>query len=172
MSNISRIPSNKNFLSPLGFDFSIYKTPNTNYFVQSANIPDISIGTANIGTPFNTLKYSGDKITYGDLTITVRVDEEMRNYYELYRWIKDNSRDTSFNGYSSLAAAGFGEGSFSDAKLTVLSSAKTPIIEVNFINLFPIQLSDLIFDSRDTTVNYIDVIATFAYERFNIEYLI
>ena len=28
-------PTNKNFLSPLGFKFVIQKTPNVNYFVQN-----------------------------------------------------------------------------------------------------------------------------------------
>lgn len=174
MGNTTRIPTNKNFLSPLGFDFSIYKTPNMNYFVQTANIPGITMGTSNIGSPFNTLRYSGDKITYNEVNVTIRVDEEMRNYYELYSWIKGLSHDTNFNGYAALsrAAAGSGQGLYSDAVLTVLSSAKTPILKVNFVNLFPIMLSDIMFNSMDTSVDYIDVMATFAYERFDIEYLI
>lgn len=169
---MKRIPDNKNFLSPTGFEFSVFKTPNVNYFVQSANIPGISIGVTTLGTPFNTIKFTGDKVTYEDLNVTMRVDEEMRNYYEIYDWILKVSRNKSFSGYASIANASTGEGVFSDGTLSVLSSSKNPILRVNYINMFPTQISDLIFDSRDSTVNYIDAIVTFAYERYEIEYLI
>lgn len=169
---MKRIPDNKNFLSPTGFEFNVYKTPTLNYFVQSANIPGLSIGVTTIGTPFNTLKFTGDKVEYEDLNVTIRVDEEMRNYYEIYDWILKVSRNKSFSGYASIANSSYGEGVFSDATLTVFSSARNPILRVSYINLFPTQISDLIFDSRDTTVNYIDAIVTFAYERYEVEYLI
>lgn len=169
---MQQIPDNKNFLSPTGFVFTVYKTPNLNYFVQSVNIPGISMGVTTLGTPFNTIKFTGDKVTYEDLNVTMRVDEEMRNYYEIYDWMLKVSRNKSFSGYASIANASTGEGVFSDASLLVLSSAKRPILRVNYINLFPTQISDLIFDTRDTTVNYLDAIVTFSYERYEVEYLI
>lgn len=172
MSAANRIPENRNFLSPLSFEFSIYKTPNMNYFVQSVNIPSISIPTARVNTPFNALKYPGEKVDYNDLIVTIRVDEEMRNYYEIYNWLKSITRDTSFTGYRNISNASPGEGIFSDASLIVLSSAKTPIVRVNYINMFPVTISDLIFDTKDSSVTYLDAIITFGYERFEIEHLI
>lgn len=171
MTAISRIPTNRNFLSPLGFNFNIYKTPNVNYFVQNASIPSISINTAEVGTPFNRLKYPGDKVDYGAFNITFRVDEELRNYIEIYNWIRDISRQGGFEGYRSLSSATPGS-IFSDATLTVLSSSKNVIAEVTYKNLFPTALSELSFDTRLQDVDYIDVIATFAYESFSVEYLI
>ena len=32
-------PKNKNFLSPVGFKFIMSRTPNVDYFCQSASIP-------------------------------------------------------------------------------------------------------------------------------------
>lgn len=110
MAAIDRLPTNKNFLSPLGFNFSIFKTPGVNFFVQSASIPSLNIGRAEINTPFNTLKYPGDKIDYGDMNITFRVDEELRNYYELYTWLTKITRNEGFTGYNSLVNANPGEG--------------------------------------------------------------
>ena len=37
-------PKNKNFLSPVGFKFIIGRTPNVDYFCQSAQIPQVEIG--------------------------------------------------------------------------------------------------------------------------------
>ena len=40
-------PKNKNFLSPVGFKFIIGRTPNVDYFCQSASIPQ-EIGRAHV----------------------------------------------------------------------------------------------------------------------------
>ena len=41
-------PSNKNFLSPVGFKFVIGRTPNVDYFCQSASIPEVSLSLIHI----------------------------------------------------------------------------------------------------------------------------
>jgi hypothetical protein len=171
MSAIDKLPLNKNFLSPLGFKFSIYKTPKINYFVQAAAIPSLSLGRSEVSTPLSKLKFPGDKVDWGDLTITFRVDEELRNYYELYNWLIQLGKPESFSQYQQIATAAIGEGVVSDATLIVLSSAKNPIMEVKFSNMFPVSLSELNFNTQLNDVDYIDCIATFAYERFSINYL-
>lgn len=172
MAAIDKLPNNRNFLSPLGFSFDIYKTPGVNYFVQSASIPGINTGRIEQSTPFNVLKYAGDRVEFTDLNITFRVDEEMRNYMELYNWMKNSTRTDNFDGYKAISTAAIGEGVYSDATLTVLSSSKNPIARVNFKNIFPTALSELVFDARLNDVDYIDAIATFTYQSFDIEYLI
>ena len=167
MSAQSNLPTNKNFLSPLGFSFSIKKTPNLNFFVQSAGIPGISMSVTQTPTPFAYLKDVGDKVTFNDLNITFRVDENLHNYVEIHNWIKNNSR-YSFDGYKQEAASS--DGIKSDATLIILSSSKNPIVEVSFINIFPTYLSEITFDSRLTDVNYIDAIATFSYQSYSIKH--
>jgi len=171
MSAIDKLPLNKNFLSPLGFKFSIYKTPKINYFVQAASIPSLSLGRIEQGTPFSKIKFPGDKLDWGDLTITFRVDEELRNYYELYNWMVQLGKPENFSQYQQIATAAMGEGVVSDATLIVLSSSKNPIMEVKYSNLFPVSLSELNFNTQLNDVDYIDCIATFAYEKFSITYL-
>lgn len=174
MSAINKIPTNRNFLSPLGFAFEINKTPGVNYFVQSASIPSISTWTEHINTPFQALKYPGERVEYSDLSITFRVDEELRNYMELYTWMRDTTRSGGFEGYQSLvsAAAGTGNGVFSDGTLTILSSSKNPIAKVTFLNMYPNTLSELVFSTSMMDVDYMDVVATFTYQSYSIEYLI
>lgn len=171
MTAINRLPTNKNFLSPLGFKFTIYKTPGVNYFVQAASIPTLSLGRIEQGTPFSRFKLPGDKLDYSDLNITFRVDEELRNYYELYNWMTLLGKPENFDQYKSISTAETGEGTQSDATLIVLSSSKNPILEVNFKNIYPISLSELQFNTQLTDVDYIDVVATFAYDTFTIRYL-
>lgn len=171
MSATARLPTSKNFLSPLGFKFTIFKTPGVNYFVQAAAIPSLNLGRTENGTPFSRIKFPGDKLDYSDLNITFRVDEELRNYYELYNWMTLIGKPDKFEQYQTIANANRGEGVQSDATLIVLSSSKNPILEVNFRNLFPVSLSEVNFNTQLTDVDYIDVVATFAYETFTINYL-
>ena len=174
MSALDTTPANKNFLSPLGFKFSINRTPGVNYFVQQASIPGTSIGVANVTTPFVDLPFAGVRNTYNDLDITFRVDEELRNYREIFDWMVAISFPDDFVQHRAIAAAkpGTGRGVYSDAILTILNSARNPIIDVNFKNLFPYSLSDLKFDTTATDVNYIEVTASFKYQSFTLNYLI
>lgn len=173
MSSITNIPSNKNFLSPLGFKFTVKKTPGVNYFVQSASVPSMTLGSADVQTPFVKLPFAGDRITYGDFTITFRVDEELKNYLELHNWMVGLGKPKSFDQSKALyGQAGLGDGPYSDATLIILNSAKNPIMEVSFTNIFPSQLSELLFDTRNTQVAYIDCAATFVYESFTFKSLI
>jgi len=167
MSILTNTPTNKNFLSPLGFRFFIKKTPGVNYFVQSASIPSISLGTAQVSTPFVRVPFPGEKLEFGDFTITFRVDEELKNYLELYNWMYGLGKPKSFEESKALyGAPGMGNGPISDATLIVLNSAKNPVITINFVNMFPSMLSELVFDTRQTSVNYVDCAATFTYESF------
>lgn len=172
MSAIDRLPSNKNFLSPLGFQFTIYKTPNVNYFIQAAAIPSLSLGRSEVSTPLSRLKFPGDKVDYGDLTITFRVDEELRNYKELFNWMIALGKPENFAQYGEIAGQPLGQGIQSDATLIILSSAKNPIVEINFKNLYPVSLSEINFNTQLNDVDYVDCIASFAYERFTVTHLI
>src|SRR5690606_103637 len=60
MSALDKVPSNNNFLSPLGFHFSVRKLPNVNFFVQRVRIPSISLPPADTPNPFVKIPYSGD----------------------------------------------------------------------------------------------------------------
>ena len=44
---------NRNFLSPVGFKFTLAKTPKAAFFCNSARIPEISLGTAVLPTYLN-----------------------------------------------------------------------------------------------------------------------
>lgn len=182
MSATSNLPANKNFLSPLGFTFSIKKTPNVNYFVQAATIPMLTLGQSDIQTPFVRLPVPGDHIEFGSLSITFRIDEEMRNYKELFDWIIALGFPDNFNQYSSIAPNRgrfggnvtnpvAGTGVYSDASLMILNSVKAPIIEVVFKNLYPTSLSSVDFDTKFSDVDYVEASATFAYESFTLNYI-
>ena len=172
MSYSNTEPANKNFLSPLGFKFVIKKTPHVNYFVQSVNLPDVELGETFLPTPFVRTPIAGDHIEYGNLTFTFKVDEAMKNYLELFNWIKAIGFPNNFEEHKAVdpkfVPTYTGDGIYSDVSLLVLSSAMNPIHEITFIEAFPVSLTDFSFDSRLQDVDYIDATATFKFRTFNI----
>ena len=99
-------PKSTNFLSPLGYKFTLKKMPTVNFFVQSVAIPSVTVGELPIPTPFSTkLQLPGDLVTFGDLVLTFRVDEDMANYLEVFNWIKSVTRIDGFESANGQATA-------------------------------------------------------------------
>ena len=165
-------PTNTNFLSQLGAKFVLKKIPNVNYFIQQVALPSVDLGEIQVPTPLsNRLKYPGDLVTYGDLVITFRVDEDLNNYKELYNWILSMSRVEDFEASTAWAnesSPGSDDRVFSDATLTILNSAMNPNQEISFKDVYCSSLSDLPFTTQAADVDYIECTATFKYRSFTI----
>ena len=166
-------PDNPNFLSPLGFNFSIKKLPNTNYFVQSVNVPSVQMGDAVMPTPFVNIPTIGDRIAYAEFQVSFKVDEDLRNYIELYDWMVQLGFPESFDQAKNIYGTGTSvdfriDGPYSDATITILNSAMRPNLEVLFEDAYPISLSDLQFSATSPSVDYIECQATFRYKLFRI----
>ncbi len=180
MSVIDNQPTNKSFLSPFGFKFTIKKTPHINYFVQTVSLPSITLNRSEIPTPFVKIPFAGDHLDFGELALTYKVDENLKNYLEIYNWLIAIGFPDSFNQYKQIDFARSskntgnvkpmtGEGVYSDISLTILSSAMNPIHTITFFNAFPTSLSELEFTTTDTDVNYLTSSVSFAYQKFTVE---
>ena len=166
-------PNNVNFLSPLGFNFAIKKLPNTNYFVQSVNVPSVQMGDAIMPTPFVNIPTIGDRISYAEFQVSFKVDEDLRNYIELYDWMVQLGFPEDFSQAKNIYGTGTSvdfriDGPYSDATITVLNSAMRPNLEVLFEDAYPISLSDLQFSATSPSVDYIECQVTFRYKLFRI----
>jgi len=156
--------------SPLGFKFTLQRSPNLNFFVTDANIPSMSLGFIELPTPFKIIELPGDKIDFGDLQITFRVDEDFENYFEIYNWIIALGFPDEFGQYKNIkdAVRGSKETIVSDATLTIMNSAMDPNVEVRFQDLFPVTIGDINFTTSDTDVNYVTNTVTFKYKKFTV----
>ena len=85
------ITTNKNFLSPVGFQLKLDSTKyeNVEYFCTSVSLPDLSI--AESPTPFrgSNMAMGGDRLNFGNLEVTFNITENMENYIEIYNWLND-----------------------------------------------------------------------------------
>ena len=172
--------ANRNYMSPLGFKLILTKTPKVDFLCQSANIPQISMGTAVQPTYLKDIPVPGDKVLYDDLSIRFLVDEKMENYLAIYKWITGLGYPESIGQFRQLRkddirtnASASDEGDpryfeFSDATLQILSSNYKPSVLVNFKDAFPISLSTLEFDVSQRDYSFFTASVTFKYTIFDI----
>ena len=168
-------PNNKNFLSPVGFKFVIGRTPNVDYFCQAASIPEVSIGVREIPTPVKDYSVPGDKMTFGDLSLRFLVNEDMDNYFEIYKWLKGLTNPKVQSDFAKYIATVDEKGrssqfmkTMSDARLLVLNSNYNSIATINFYNIFPTSLTTLEFDASATDINYFTAEVNFRYTIYEI----
>ena len=168
-------PNNQNFLSPVGFKFIIGRTPNVDFFCQSAAIPQVEIGVREITTPIKEYSLPGDKMTFGDLNLRFLVNEDLDNYYEIYKWLKGLTNPKHQENFRKYLATVDEKGRpeefdkmMSDARLLILNSNYNVISNINFFNIFPTSLTTLEFDSSATDITYLTAEVNFKYTLYEI----
>ena len=161
--------TNRNFLSPLNFKFTLKRAPHVNFFVQRVNIPGLSLPEIDVNNPLIRVPYPGDHLLYEELEITYRVDEDLRNYMELHGWLRALGK-RSFEEYRALSSKSkvSGEGLRSDISLTVLTSNRNPNYEVVYKDAFPIRVAGLDFNTTSSDIDYIESSVTFRYVTYDI----
>lgn len=172
MTAINRTPQNTNLLQPTKFLLSFDRIGSVQYFCQSANIPGMSVGEVPINTPMLDIQAPGNKMVYNKFTVKFIVDEKMDSWQNIHSWFRSIASPESFNERNTLTERQNIYKSnrlknYSDATLTVMSALNNPIIRVQFINMFPVSLSDIDFDTTLSADTIITADATFAFDYFN-----
>lgn len=160
---------NKNMLSPVGFQFGIQRLPTMNFFVQSVTLPGITLSTLDQITPLRSLPTPGDKIEYSEMDVVFKIDEDLKNYIEVFEWIRALGFPDSTDQYKELAEqpSFTGGGIYSDATLTILSSAMNPNIRIEITDLFPVSLSPIEMTAINADVEYIEATASFRFLNYS-----
>lgn len=155
-----------NFLSGINFKFAIDRLPNLEYYAQSVNIPSTQLGVTNsFPIPFGQNPIHGDKIEYAPLTVSVRLDEDMDMYLEIYDWIMALAHPEGFKGYKELQDT---KSVYSDASLIVLNNTMNPGFEVKFYDVFPVYIGDVRLSAIEEDVGPVATDITFQYRFFEL----
>lgn len=157
----SNLTSNLNYLAPASFRMSIdrLKFPNVEYSVQTVVLPDVTVNPAIFHTPQRNIGIPGDKVDFTPLQISFLVDEEMKNYQEIYDWmIGEVTQADNDKEYSKTR----------DLTLSVLSSHNNVVKQIQFIDAYPTSLSSLPFDLTITDVQYLTSLVSFEYSYFKL----
>ena len=155
MTTLRTQPKNINPLADVQFKFEIDALPNTTFFIQTCNLPGISLEAATIAAPqrSNFSRHTGI-ISYEPLSITFLIDEYLKNWQEVYEWIIGE------------------ENKYTSAVLTILSSSMNPTMEIHFKEIFPSTLSGINFDSTTADPTYQQATVSFNYTNYSIKNLL
>lgn len=148
-----------NNLSPLGFQFKLNRTPNTEYHVQGVSFPGMSLGVTTIGTGFVRIPEPGN-ISYETFSVTFKVTEDLASYTEIFNWMVQLGHPDNLDQYKDVK---------SDTSLIILNNKKRPIINVKFTDCFPVYLSPIQFDTTQTSVEYVTATVSFTFLRMYFE---
>ena len=186
-SPLNRQPDQLDYSSPTQFRFILNQIPKVQFFIQTANIPGISLGEAVIPTPYKDIPYVGDKVTYESLNVQFLVDEHLENYIEIHNWMvglgfpKTRQQFTDFRSSTSNTSNAAGKTNndigkvgravaerplYSDATLSILSNKNNPLVEVRFSDCFPVALSGLDYTQQVADVEYLTATVDFRYKLY------
>ena len=187
----TRQPDKMDYASPIQFRFKIAKLPQVEFFVQTVNLPGITLGEiSDVPTPLYDYPMPGDEITFSSLDISFLVDENLNNYKELHDWLSGFGFGKSHQQFADMRATGtdrfpgtvastaasgtatpgpLPEGSiYSDATLSILNSKNIVKTEVRFQNVFPTSIGSLSYNVQASDVDYLKASASFSYLNYDI----
>lgn len=163
---------NRNYLSPVGFKFTLAKYPKAVFFCNAARIPEITLETNPQTNYLKIIDVPGDMLTYGDLTLKFLVDENMENYMIIHNWLTGLGFPETAQQYKDLTTTDEGlrdpKEAFSDGSLRILNSNYRDVAVVKFLDLYPVSLTSLEFDATVTDVKYFTAEVSFKYTVYNI----
>lgn len=155
-----------NFLKTNSFTFNLQRLPETIFRCRTAGVPAITVPAPQTGGTGPIPQYfPGSATEFEAFSMVFAVDENLKNYEELYLWIvqqrfrRDVDAVVPRNSNEELLV--------SDGFLTTLTNNSNPNRVFKFLDMFPIYLGGLEFDTESTT--NMSCSATFRYSYFKLQ---
>lgn len=160
--------NNVNLLQPTAFKLIIDRVnyKNLEFFCQSVILPSLTAIPAEL--PYRRISqvpFAADKLTYGELTANVLVDENMNAYTELYNWmhrlveldeVTAGQRDTGKPP------------TYSDITVSILSSHNNVVRSIKYKNCVPTLLGDVSLEAAVGDVQGIVIPVSFRFTEFEL----
>ena len=152
---MTTLTTNKNFLSPVGFQLVINRTKfaNIEYFCTGVTLPSSDVSEAPAPYRGSNHGVAGDRINFSELSITFNVTEDMENYIETFNWMHDSITDSDVT---------------EDAQLLILNSHNNVSKRIKFNGIFPTSLDSLDFNTQNESLEYLQATVSFKYTNFEI----
>ena len=167
---------NRNFLSSVGFRFTLNRAPKVAFFTNLASIPGINLGVASQPNYLNDVPVPGDKMEFEDFRLRFIVDENLENYMEIQNWMRGlgfpESLDEIYDWQKTRRVFEQPIKSdmnlYSDGTLIALTSNQNFNFQIKFRSMFPYSLSSLEFDATISETEYFTAEVSFKYLMYNI----
>lgn len=140
------LTTNINYLQPTGFKIVMdrFHFPNLIFFATSVLHPNMSLAATPLPYRRVTAQMPGDKLTFGELTCNIIMDEEMNAYKEMYDWmeslVETPNRKPGTKEYTQRPTS-------ADVSVIALTSHNNKTKEIKYIDALPTSLGDVSFET-------------------------
>lgn len=160
-------PTNINLLQPTSFkvivDRKRYGT--SEYYAQTVNHPSVSSDTATVPRSRANLHFPADKLTFGTLSITIMLDEELKAYTEMYEWMQRLVNEP----YKTRTFADSDQFPSSiDITVAILSSHNNVIKKIKYVDCTLTDISDINFQATSGALPAMTYTASFSFSYFEV----
>ena len=178
MPNTPNTPiTNLNPLVQIGFNVIINKLPKVSFFAKRVSLPGLSSENPVQMNPFSQIHRPGDQPHWGSLSIEFMVDEDLKNWEELFVWLVGITYPESSEQWNGLVgtyngfAAGSDNNAYSDIAIQTLTSAKNPNIEFSYHNCIPRSISGIELNTVDGDTEVVTCTVEFDFSYFTLKRL-
>lgn len=164
---------NINFLYGNYFRLFINRTTDPlELMVTKTNLPGVSIPDQNQPTIFGTtIPIPTMAIQYEPLSVEFIVDSDLTNWKSIYSWMR-NITNISDSTSHNIPYANWHNDSAQLQLISPLNKYETcvdPVLTINFLNLIPIKLSGLMFQSDSNDSPHLKASCSFKYSYYTME---
>lgn len=146
------IPVSYDGLTNTSFRVIFEKANSSVFFLQSFNLPSVRIREVKTNTPLVDMNEIGEKIDYTPFEMSFMVDADLRNYRQVYNWMKRMT----------VRGSKVGE---TDTVLLSINGKES----IRFYGCWPMELSDLEFVTNPDGIVYMKCTLIVNYDYFLFE---
>jgi hypothetical protein len=160
-------PTNLNQLNVNSFDLSFSRLPGVQFFCQRIALPTVVLGEVAEASPFMNNPLEGDTLTFEALSLSFILDEDLKNYIEVYDWMtalgfpKEYAQFAQLKRPPDTSSTSQTASLYSDLTIVLHTNKSNPNYTVSFGDVFPTSLSSIQFEASNTGMEPILVDATF-----------
>lgn len=130
------------------------------FFITEFSIPALTTGTTPIPNPFLDFNAPGSKLAYEPYDITMLLAENLANWRALRDWLLEGNSGVTFNTSDITRRTG---------TILLTSNNGNPIFTVTLKNMFPVSISEIIFDLQQAEPVPPTFTANFSFESYTLE---
>src|ERR1039457_3541887 len=174
MTLLAPNPTDQNLLQSSKFTLNFDRLPYMQFFCQEVMIPGITVDPALLPTMFRNAPRAGNKIMYDPLVAEFIIDEQLLSWLSVRNWLNGIAFPENFEQYKNLSMQariqmGTPQPQYSDASVSIMTKKNNPIITFAFTDVFPISLSGIKLNVKDSALNVLTATAEFQFTEYNVK---
>jgi hypothetical protein len=147
-------PDEFNILTNVQYKLDIHNLPNTTYWAQTTFLPTVQLEGGVLPSPGRDIPVPGHKLEFESLTVTFLIDQDLRNYEEIYYWMVRIGVENDFSAMTS------------DMTLHFLTGQMNIARSIKFIGAYPTTLTEVAVQSDDSDAVQVVGNVIFQYQYF------